>query len=160
LAHGLFLPLTRDELKPASSDPRAEWLSEFLSSDRTDDSAAADRAALARHHRLRDVYRQFMSLGRQLAAREAGTTFRTIFTGLACSRRDPRATVAKIALAHGLLAGDQDDDGRARDERLLHRFLVYGIGPRTSIRDHLRVRAAHLVGRVRRASRANSRVRW
>lgn len=157
LAHGLFLPLKQDELKPAADDPRAEWLAAFLAADGVSDGLITDLFPLDRHARLRDVYRLFLSAGRQLAQANAGATFRKIVATLERSGRDLPAIVGRVAVAHGVLITQADRTDFERDEHLVHHFVVFGLGSDDGRRDDLRARAKRLLSRVRRSG---SSVRW
>jgi hypothetical protein len=140
LAHGLFLPLTRDELRPAALDPRAAWLTAFLETDTADDRLAADIFPIDDDQRLRDVYRRCLAAGRRLSASEAGTTFRQTFARLD-SQSDWRQMVARVGLAHGALDERAGGTELNRDEQLLRRFVSLGLGSRARLGDELRARA-------------------
>ena len=144
LAHGFFLPLERDELKPPVLEPRADWLVAFLGADGRADSIADGLAPVGRHARLRETFRLFLSAGQAIAQAQAGATFRELFGSLTGTRRDWRALVAKVALGHGLLMDEGDRARLMSDERAFRHFMVFSIGSRATLSDHLRARVVHL----------------
>jgi hypothetical protein len=150
LGHGFFLPLTRDELRPAPDDPRATWLARFLECDARTDVPVSALFPLTRHDRLRDVYHAFTRTGRALHRSGGGGTFRQIFADVQGSQRDWRALVAKVGLAHSVMA--EREDGAAEDERAFARFIAFSLGSRSTIWDNVRARAAY-VARSRRRPR-------
>jgi hypothetical protein len=145
LGRGVFLGLERDELKPPAHDPRADALMAFLSSAGRADDVAEGLLPLTRHGRLRDLFRCFVEAGGALGQADAGATFRDTFAALSGARRDARALVAKMALAQGLLASDEDRARRLRNERLCRDFVIFSLGSRATPSDRLRARARHLL---------------
>lgn len=149
LAHGFFLPSERDLLQPGGDQPEAARLAALLESERRCD-AAADLLPLARHARLRDVYRRFALAGHAIARAGAGATLRDTLAALSGPPHQWRALVARIGLGHGALSPEQSAETLAGDERALGSFLTLGLGPRPGWWQHLRAQAERQVGRIRR----------
>jgi len=148
-AHGLFLNLDRDELRPVPTDPKCDALVTLLASDARDADVAGDLPDLLRHGRLGVIFRRFASTGRSLARSRAGATFRDVFNSVSGTRRNPRALVAKIAVSHGALIDDSDLVRLAEDGRVLRDLVVFGMGSRATRWDHVRARTERLLSRRR-----------
>ena len=156
LAHGFFLAADGDLLRPGGDEPDAARLLALLESKVRCD-AAADLLPLARHPRLRDVYRRFALAGHTIARDSAGATVHDILTALDGPPGNWRTLVARIGLGHGLLSPDRPPAALVADGHALGRCLTLGIGPQAGWWRHLRAGAAREVARVRRPGEA---VRW
>lgn len=157
LAHGFFLPAENDQLTPWAGDPDAERLVALLGSDLRSDDAGDGPFPLDRHARLRDVFRRFALAGHTLARADAGATLRDTFAAISGAQHGWRGLVAKIALGHGILSPELDEESLAAEERVLGAFVTLGIGRRVGLWQHLRARAALEVKRVWRPREA---IRW
>lgn len=150
VGHGFFLCSDRDELKPPTDDPLAAWLARLLAADGRRDELARPLFPLERHGRLRDVFEGFLAAGEALGREEAGATVRQVLGGLAGTRRNWPALVAKVALGHGLLMDDEDRRRLGRDRRAFGRFMVLSLGSRSTAWDFARARVQHLLASRRR----------
>jgi hypothetical protein len=139
-AHGLFLPMERDELKAPQHDRAADALAAFLGGPGRADPLAADVLPITRQERPGQIFRRFVAVGAALADAGAGATFREAFASLSGTRADRRALAARIGLAHGLLMARHDRTRVLQDERALRDFLVFNLGSRATAWDRVRAR--------------------
>jgi hypothetical protein len=149
LCHGFFLHSSRDELRANVVDPRGEWLDALLANNRLM-TAPSGLFPLTEHAHLRDVFRRFLGAGQAVAASEAGATLREIFGVIPSSRRDARALVAKVGLAHGLLMTEADRGRFEADQRAFRDFMVHSLGSRSGSVDRLRAVMVHAASAMRR----------
>jgi hypothetical protein len=156
LAHGFFQTADGDRLEPWGDEPAAARLLALLESDHRCD-AAADLLPLARHPRLRDVYRRFTAAGHAIARAGAGATLVDTLAALAGPAADWGTLVARIGLGHGVLSAEQAARAQAADERALGSFLTLGTGPHAGWWQHLRARVVREVTRIRRP---RDTIRW
>lgn len=156
LGHGFFLRSNRDELRPAPDDPRASWLAALLEGGGRRSESTETLLPLERHRRLRDVFERFLAAGVTFGHEQAGAAVRSVFDGLAGSRRSWRALVAKVALGHGLLMDDDDGRHLARDQRAFARFIVFSLGSQSTLKESVEARARVFWAR----RRSNSTPPW
>lgn len=149
MGHGLFLAIDTDALGAPVVDGRAEWLHDQLSSGRPDPTSPGAVPAVGRSPRLRDTFRRFLALGRAGRLDGGGASIVQVMDSLRERRHDWHSLVAVIALGHGLLDEAPDGNSIARDERLMSRFLMPGVGSRTGVAGLFRARALQAVRRGR-----------
>lgn len=156
LAHGFFLAGRGDQLEPWGDEPDAARLLLLLGSGGRCD-AAADLLPLARHSRLRDVYRRSVQAGRAITTAGAGATLGDTLDAIAGPAGDWRPLVARIGLGHGVLSPERSADALGADERALEHFLTLGVEPRVHWWHYLRARVVREAGRILRPREV---IRW
>jgi hypothetical protein len=125
IAHGFFLHMAADELKPPTDEPEAHELMSLLTGS---GRVAGIDVALTGYPRLRDVFRRYVQIGQQIAAAKAGETAREALSAVAGATKDWRLFVAKVGLGHGMLMTKEDSENLAADEEVFRRFMVLEIG--------------------------------